>query len=93
MHKASLPAPVEAGPRRLTYKDQRALAAQKQELSELPARIEGLEAEQHHLSEAMAVPAFYQRDSAEITRTVSRLTELEEELSQAYARWEELENL
>jgi ABC transport system ATP-binding/permease protein len=83
----------DAGPRRLSYKDQLALEAQKRELSELPTRIESLETEQHHLSEAMASPAFYQQDSAEITRTITRLKQIEDDLAQAYARWEELENL
>jgi ATP-binding cassette subfamily F protein uup len=89
----SAPSPVAVGPRRLSYKEQRALEAQKQELAGLPGRIEALELEQHRLSAAMADPAFYQRDSAEIARTVSRLKELEEELAQAYQRWEELESL
>ena len=40
---------------------------------------------------AMADPAFYQRDSAEIAQAASRLHELEEELHAAFARWEELE--
>ena len=88
--------PVETPPvsdpgRKLTYKEQRALEAQKQELADLPQRIEALEAEQHRLSSAMADPAFYQQENAEITRAVNRLKELEQELSQAYARWETLE--
>jgi ATP-binding cassette subfamily F protein uup len=90
---ASAPPAVDTGRRRLrlTYKDQRAREAQRQELAGLPERIEGLETEQHRLSAAMAGPAFYQRDSAEIAHMVSRLKELEEELAQAYRRWEELE--
>jgi len=39
----------------------------------------------------MADPAFYQQDSDEIARSAARLKELDEELQQAYARWEELE--
>jgi hypothetical protein len=41
----------------------------------------------------MADPAFYQRDSAEITRGVNRLNELHNELADAFRRWEELEKL
>ncbi len=85
------PVPVEAGPRRLSYKEQRAREAQKLELAGLPGLIEALEAEQHRLSAAMADAAFYQKDSAEIARTVSRLKALEDELAQAFRRWEELE--
>ncbi len=80
-----------SAPRKLTYKEQRALEAQQKELAELPKIIETLETEQHQLAEAMASPAFYQRDNTEITRTVERLKELETELANAYQRWEELE--
>ena len=77
---------------KLTYKEQRLIDAQKRQLAEQPQRIESLEAEQHRLTSQMAEPAFYQQDSAEITRSANRLKELEEELAQAYLRWEELEN-
>ena len=92
---ASVPSKNEAPlpARKLTYKEQRALEAQKRELAELPHRIETLEAEQHRLTGLMADPAFYQQDSAEITRSANRLKELEEELRQAYPRWEELEEV
>ncbi len=80
-----------SAPRKLSYKEQRALEAQQKELAELPKTIEALEKEQHHLAEAMASPAFYQRDNADITKTVERLKELEIELANAYQRWEELE--
>ncbi len=80
-----------ATPRKLTYKEQRALEAQQRELAELPHMIETLEAEQHHLSAAMAEPAFYQRDRAEIARAVQQLKDLEEQLAAAYQRWAELE--
>ena len=81
------------GPRKLTYKELRALEAQKQELAALPGRIEILETEQHQLSAAMTDPAFYQRSSAEITRDAVQLKNLEDTLAAAYQRWEELENL
>ena len=77
---------------KLTYKEQRLIEAQKRELAEIPHLIESLEAEQHRLTSRMAEPAFYQQDSAEITRSANRLKELEEELARAYLRWEELEN-
>jgi len=85
-----LPAPA-ASLRKLSYKEQRALEEQKRELSELPQRIEVLEMELHQLGAAMADPAFYQRDSAEIARDAASLKELEEKLALAYRRWEELE--
>ena len=81
-----------AAPRKLTYKEQRALEAQQRELAELPHRIETLEAEQHRLSAAMAEPAFYQQDRAEIAQAVQHLKDLEEQLAAAYQRWAELES-
>jgi ABC transport system ATP-binding/permease protein len=78
--------------RKQTYKEQRAIEAQRRELSELPNLIENLEAEQQRLIAQMAVPGFYQQDSAEISRAANRLKELDEELARAYLRWEELEN-
>ena len=85
---------AEAGstPRKPTYKEQRALEAQRRELAELPGKIELLEQEQHRLAAEMADPAFFQRERAAADQTVSRLQELEKELAEAYRRWEELEN-
>ncbi len=82
----NLPQPAPETPRKLSYKE-------KRELDELPQRIENLEAEHLQLSNTLADPAFYQRDNTEISRTVNRLKELEEDLAQAYRRWEELEQI
>jgi len=94
--KPRKPAVSEAQPesasKKLSYKEQRALESQKKELAELPQRIEKLEADIHALTVEMASPAFYQQDSAEITRLVNQLKEMQDELTQAYQRWEELEN-
>lgn len=38
----------------------------------------------------MAIPAIYQQDSAEITRGVNPLKEMQAELARDYHRWEEL---
>ena len=78
--------------RKPSYKEQRAIEAQKRELAELPGRIEALEAEQHLLAATMADASFYQREASEISQTINRLKELEDELARAYQRWEELEN-
>ena len=79
--------------KKLSYKEQRALESKKRELTELPQRIEILEAEVHALTVAMSDSSFYQRDSAEITATVNKLNELHDELAHAYHRWEELDKL
>jgi ATP-binding cassette subfamily F protein uup len=84
---------TESTSKKLSYKEQRALESQKRELAELPQRIEKLEADVHALAVAMADPAFYQQDSSEITRVVNQLKEMQDELAQAYHRWEELDKL
>ncbi len=79
-------------PRKISYKDQRALEAAQKELAELPLKIEQLEIEQHTLSASMADPGFYQRNSSDISADAARLRDLEEQLAAAYLRWEELES-
>lgn len=71
-------------PGKLSYKDQR-------ELQALPARIESLETEQQALQDRMADPDFYRQAGNLIAETKERLAALEDELEQAYARWENLE--
>ncbi|MBK1631360.1 ABC transporter ATP-binding protein [Thiohalocapsa halophila] len=77
-------AAAPATPKKLSYKDQR-------ELSELPARIEQLEAEQTELQQRLADPALYRDGGAEVTAVQGRLAELEDQLAADYARWEDLE--
>ncbi len=88
--KSTRPA-AENAPRKLSYNQQRALEAQKRELAELPARIEALEAEQQRLTAEMGSAQFYQQDAEHIAQAAARLRELEEELAQAYHRWEVLD--
>ncbi len=76
----------EDRPRRLTWKEER-------ELEALPDRIAALEEEQGRIHAAMADPGFYRNSGGEVSRLNGRLTELEEELMAAFARWEELEGL
>ena len=78
------PPSTSARPRKLTYKEQR-------ELETLPARIEALETEQGRLYHDMADPTLYQQGGDEVVKATARLAELERELANAYARWEELE--
>jgi ATP-binding cassette subfamily F protein uup len=72
-------------PRRLTFKE-------KKELEGLPALIEKLEGQQKQLHELMADPEFYKRGSEIVTQT-NRLKEIDGQLENAYARWQELEEL
>ncbi len=81
------------GSRKLSYKEQRTLEAQKRELEELPQRIEQIENEQHQITSALADPVFYQQESQIIAKSVDRLKTLEVELAAAFQRWEELEQI
>jgi ATP-binding cassette subfamily F protein uup len=85
--KSAEPAPARR-PRaaKLSYKNER-------ELSQAPARIESLEAEQAELTQRVSQPAFYKGDPAEQARVHARLAALAAELAGAYARWEALEAL
>jgi len=71
---------------KLSYKDQR-------ELDTLPGLIEQLDQEQSELQARMADPGFFRQDSGAIAAAHARLAELDEALSEAYARWEALEAL
>ena len=83
---AKTASPTPERPRRLSFKERR-------ELDELPKRIEALEAARQELHETMADPAFYRRDGGEIAQAKARLASLEQELAQAFERWEALEGL
>ncbi|KOR32833.1 ABC transporter ATPase [Achromatium sp. WMS3] len=70
--------------RKLSFKEQ-------QELTALPTTIEQLESEQLTLQTNLAQPDFYRQESGIISATHQRLKQLEDELQEAYARWEYLE--
>ncbi|MFO0901228.1 MAG: ATP-binding cassette domain-containing protein [Pirellulales bacterium] len=70
--------------RKLSFKEQR-------ELESLPATIEKCEAAIAELHQAMAAPTFYQQPGPQIAAEQARLKELEEQLANAYERWEALE--
>jgi ABC transport system ATP-binding/permease protein len=77
---------LQLRPRRLSYRE-------KRELESLPATIETLDAEVAELHEFMAQPTFYKQASAEIARAQANLSGLHQRLTEAYRRWEELEQL
>lgn len=70
--------------RKLSFKDQR-------ELENLPQLIDELETAQANLQQKMAEPSFYQQPGSEIARLTQELTQLDQRLQAAYARWEELD--
>jgi ATP-binding cassette subfamily F protein uup len=71
--------------RKPSYKEQ-------QELDQLPARIEALEAEQQQLQASVASADFYKRPATEIHEALARLEELETLLLAAYTRWDALDS-
>jgi len=73
-------------PRRLTFRE-------RKELEELPGHIEALENEQAGLHGRMADPAFYREAGETVAAARKRLGEVEKELEESYARWEELDIL
>jgi ABC transport system ATP-binding/permease protein len=75
-----------AKPKRLSFKE-------KQELAALPETIEKLENEKTALTQQMGESDFYQQESDMISRSVSRLDEIDGELAVAYQRWAELEEI
>ncbi len=70
--------------RKLSFNEQRELAA-------LPAHIEALEAEQQRLKAEAESPEFYKERADHIRAALSRLDALSGELESALARWMELE--
>jgi ATP-binding cassette subfamily F protein uup len=70
---------------RLSYQEAR-------ELDALPGLIEALEREQAQLNAALADADLFVRDPGRGRATGERLTALETELTQAYARWDALES-
>ena len=73
--------------RRLGYRE-------REELEQLPARIEALEAEQAAVNAQLTDPELYRSDDGSRTRELTdRLASLETELYAAFQRWEELSEI
>ena len=72
-------------PKKLSYKDQR-------ELEQLPQRIEALDKELELAQAALGDPDLYRQAPERVKELNQRMRALEEELVQAYARWEALDS-
>ena len=81
---AAAPVVAEPAKRKLSYKEQR-------ELEQLPALIERLDGEIAALTTQIQDPAFYRQGPEAVTTANTRLSALQSELEQAYARWQALE--
>ncbi len=69
---------------KLSYKDQR-------ELDGFPAQIESLESEKAEIEKRFCDPDYFSRETDAFLKDQKRLSELENELSVCYERWDELE--
>jgi ATP-binding cassette subfamily F protein uup len=72
--------------KKLSFKEQK-------ELDTLPNIIDQLEAEQVKLTELISGAEFYKQEQSDINKTLEKVKETEQELEQAYKRWDELEAL
>jgi ABC transport system ATP-binding/permease protein len=78
-------APATSKARRLSYNEQRELAA-------MPEKIQGLEAEQLKLQATISDPNLFKDDPAQGAAALQRLQALAAEIDTAYSRWDELES-
>ena len=81
----SSPPPPSPGRKKPSFKEQ-------QELDRLPKRIDDMELEQQRLNAVVAGSGFYRESAESIHQTLARLDALQQELLDAYARWDELES-
>ncbi|MGF1656968.1 MAG: ATP-binding cassette domain-containing protein [Verrucomicrobiales bacterium] len=80
------------GSGRKSEKARKFLNRERQELDELPNKIESLEAEQVQLQKKLQQEEVYS-DPQKLAELNIRLRELAEEITNAISRWDELENL
>ncbi len=59
----------------------------------MPALIESLDAERDELYKMLADPEFYRQEGRRVAETNARIRELDNEITEAYARWEFLESI
>jgi ATP-binding cassette subfamily F protein uup len=99
--KAHPPSPPSAATARLARAAERpkALARKKRsfkeerEYKDLPDRILALEDEQKQLQVQLADPEFYKKPGSEIQAAVDRTEQIDRELHEAMARWDELDSI
>lgn len=80
--------PLSMAPKKkkLSFKEQ-------QELEKLPQLIENLEDKQVELTAKINNPNFYKQEQQVVNAALAELAQLENELTQSYARWEELDEI
>jgi ATP-binding cassette subfamily F protein uup len=73
-----------SGKRKLSYKEQR-------ELTELPEKIDTLETQLGELQTLVNQPDFYRQPSDQTSKIINQIKQLENNLAEAYQRWQALE--
>ena len=91
-------APAETKQRTVQPRERRSQATkmsykEKRELEEMPSKLEALEREQRDIVAQLADPALYRERPGVVKELQLRHDEIERELTQGLARWEELESL
>ena len=76
--------PDTSKPKKLSYKDQR-------ELDQLPGRIEALETELGEIQAGLGDPDLYRASPGKVGELSARMQQVEQDLAEAYRRWEALE--
>jgi ATP-binding cassette subfamily F protein uup len=84
--KKEKPKPKAKPANKLSYKD-------KRELEQLPELIEQLETRQSALTEMVNQPDFYKQEQQTVSQTLAELEQVNQDLEQAYQRWEILDSL
>jgi ATP-binding cassette subfamily F protein uup len=84
--KPASPGSTDRTKRKLTFNEQR-------ELARLPADIARLEAEVNELEARSHAADFYKEDAQTIRTVLSRIDAVNDELLNAYARWDELDSV
>ena len=74
-----------SAPTKMSYKETR-------ELTQLPAEIEALEQQQQALTARMSSGDYHKQGSEQIKADRQLVSDLEQQLAEKFARWEELEN-
>lgn len=76
--------PKSASSKKMSFKEQR-------ELDQLPERIETLELRQSELNQHINSAEFYKQAPDQVAAVLSQLEQVDEELKEAYSRWEILD--
>lgn len=65
----------------------------KHELDSLPNKIDKLEQDINSLQQQISDPDFFKQQASDSSKSLAELADAEQQLSQAYARWDELESM